>query len=212
VKAEVFPANLRDLSYVASNLRPHDRHEIDCQSAWWSPALIAHGAMRGFAYVVWLDHNPEAAFGAAEERPGLWHIWAWGTERIDRCVPAIKRFSLNTLMIDVLNAGALRAEARALDANKKAHTLIRHLHGREAAVLRNYGKNGEKFLLFEWVRSKDWPVSVKINRPEEVLEALSPGLAPRLIGGNDDASTDTIAGVSAAMHELRPGDGSSYGA
>ena len=155
--------------------------------------MIALGALRGFAYVVTLDGQPHAAFGACEEQPGrgLWHIWAWGTERIDRCVPTIKRFSLNTLMMDVLNAGAMRAEARALDANKKAHTLIRHLQGREVAALSNYGKNGEKFLLFEWVRSKDWPVSVRINRPDEVLEALSPGLTPDLVGGHSDEASFT---------------------
>ena len=88
----IVPATLRDLSYIAANLRSEDRAEIDCQLDHWSPALLALTALQGFAYVAELDGNPEAGFGAAEQRSGLWIAWSWGTRRMKRCVPEITRF------------------------------------------------------------------------------------------------------------------------
>ncbi|MBN9270442.1 MAG: hypothetical protein J0J15_09370, partial [Mesorhizobium sp.] len=61
----IVPATLRDLSYIAANLRPEDRDEIDCQCDGWTPALLALTALQGLAYVAELDGNPEAGFGAA---------------------------------------------------------------------------------------------------------------------------------------------------
>ena len=51
----IINATLRDLSYIAANLRPEDRAEIDCQFDQWSPALLALSALQGFAYVAELN-------------------------------------------------------------------------------------------------------------------------------------------------------------
>jgi hypothetical protein len=176
--------NLRDLSYLASRLRPDDHAEVSCQIPGWTPAGLAYSALQGLAWCVLLDGNPEAAFGAREQRTGLWIIWAWGSRRMWRCVPAIKRFCLEVLMPDVLNAGALRGEARALASHKSAHTLLSHLGAQPAGLLRNYGMNGENFILFEWVRSKDFPLSAPVSRPEEVFQALASGVRQPAIGGD----------------------------
>lgn len=88
----IIPATLRDLSYIAANLRPEDKAEIDCQFDQWSPALLALMALQGFAYVAEFDGNPEAGFGAAEQHGGLWIAWSWGTRRMKRCVPGITEF------------------------------------------------------------------------------------------------------------------------
>jgi hypothetical protein len=141
---------LRDLSYLASRLRPDDHAEVSCQIPGWTPAGLAHSALQGLAYCVLLDGNPEAAFGAREQRTGLWIIWAWGSHRMWRCVPAIKRFCLEVLMPDVLNAGALRGEARALASHKSAHTLLRHLGATRRCELPRYGTGGETFILWDW--------------------------------------------------------------
>ncbi len=161
MRATVVPGNIRDMSYIASNLRDEDRHEIDCQCAWWSPALIAHGAMRGFSYVVKLDGQPHAAFGAAEERPGLFHAWSWGGPLMHRCVPAITRHFYAVLGPAVANAGAWRVEARALASNELALRWLRRLSATERCVLPNYGKNGEDFVLFDWTRESWANVSVQ---------------------------------------------------
>ncbi|PAP92658.1 hypothetical protein [Mesorhizobium wenxiniae] len=148
----IIPATLRDLSYIAANLRPEDRAEIDCQLDAWSPALLALTALQGFAYVAELDGNPEAGFGAAEQRGGLWIAWSWGTHRMKRCVPGITEFFHAVLGPKVAARGAWRVEARALAANELALRWLIRLGATQRCRLPGYGRNGEDFLLYDWTR------------------------------------------------------------
>jgi hypothetical protein len=157
VTARVVGGNVRDLSYIAANLRPDDLAEVDCQFDSWSPAMLAHLSMQGMAYVVRLDGNPEAAFGATEVRSGLWLAWSWGTQRMWRCVPRITSFFFEVLGPDVAAAGAHRVEARALASNAMALRWLRRLKATERCSLPGYGKNGENFILFDWTRDS-WNV------------------------------------------------------
>ncbi|MER8408706.1 hypothetical protein [Mesorhizobium sp. M0185] len=149
----IIPATLRDLSYIAANLRLEDRAEIDCQFDHWSPALLALTALQGFAYVAELDGNPEAGFGAAEQRSGLWIAWSWGTRRMRRCVPGITEFFHAVLGPEVAARGAWRVEARALAANQLGLRWLARLGATQRCRLPGYGRNGEDFLLYDWIRS-----------------------------------------------------------
>jgi len=152
VKPRVIGGTLRDLSYIAANLRPDDKAEIDCQCEAWKPAQLALAALQGMAYVVTLDGNPEAAFGATEQRTGLWIAWSWGGNRMHRCVPAITRFFYEVLGPDVAAQGAWRVEARAMAGNDLAVRWLTRLGAQQRCELPGYGKNGEPFLLFDWTR------------------------------------------------------------
>lgn len=144
---------LRDLSYIAANLRPEDHAEIDCQFNEWSPTVLAAQALQaGPAYVAELNGNPEAAFGAGEVRSGLWIAWSWGTKRMKRCVPLVTQFFWEVLGPDIASRGAWRVEARALAANDMALRWLRRLGATERCRLPGYGKNGEDFILFDWTR------------------------------------------------------------
>jgi hypothetical protein len=148
----IIGGNLRDLSYIAANLRPEDHAEVDCQLDEWTPASLALTAMQGFAYVAELDGNPEAAFGAGELRSGLWIAWSWGTKRMRRCVPRITEFFYSVLGPDVASRGAWRVEARALAGNDLAIRWLNRLGATERCLLNGYGRNGEDFILFDWTR------------------------------------------------------------
>jgi hypothetical protein len=152
LKARIVGATLRDLTYIASNMRPEDRQEVECQIEQWDTAMIALAAMQGFAYVVELGGNPEAAFGACEQRQGLWVAWSWGTKRMPRCVPAITRFFHAVLGDQVSRSGAWRVEARPIAGNELAVRWLKRLGATERCLLPAYGKNGEDFLLFDWTR------------------------------------------------------------
>ncbi|UDL89493.1 hypothetical protein LGH82_31325 [Mesorhizobium sp. PAMC28654] len=109
-------------------------------------ALGAHGT-QGFAYVAELDGNPEAGFGAAEQRSGLWIAWSWGTRRMKRCVPGITEFFHGVLGPQVAAGGAWRVEARALAANELALRWLGRLGATQRCLLPGYGRNGEDFPL-----------------------------------------------------------------
>ncbi|WP_246675470.1 hypothetical protein [Mesorhizobium sp. B2-3-4] len=102
--------------------------------------------------MVELDGNPEAAFGAAELRSGLWIAWSWGTRRMKRCVPRITKFFWETLGPDVAAQSAWRVEARALASNDLALRWLHRLGATQRCHLPAYGKNGEDFILFDWTR------------------------------------------------------------
>lgn len=172
MKARIVGGTLRDLSYVAANLRPDDKAEIDCQFDEWSPALVALSALQGFAYVVELDGNPEAAFGAAEQRSGLWVAWSWGSRRMHRCVPAITKFFYEVLGPDVSARGAWRVEARPLAGNDLAVRWLKRLGATYRCDLPGYGKNGESFELWDWTR-ESWSdgIATKHLRGAERREA-----------------------------------------
>lgn len=154
MRCRIVGATLRDLSYIGANLRPDDYREIDCQLDEWNPTFLAAISMRGLAWVAELDGNPEAAFGAHEHRKGLWIVWSWGTRKIGRCIPTITHFATTQMMPFVLSQGALRGEARAIADNQLAHRWLERLGARRQGLLESYGKNGEDFILYEWVRSQ----------------------------------------------------------
>lgn len=167
MSVRIIGANLRDLSYIASNLRPQDKAEIDCQLDEWTPAMLALSAMQGMAYIAELDGNPEAAFGAAEQRSGLWCAWSWGSKRMWRCIPRITSFFYEVLGPDVAAQGAWRVEARALAANDMALRWLRRLGAHERCDLPGYGKNGEAFILFDWTRETWNHVPSQISQAAE---------------------------------------------
>lgn len=201
MSARVIGGNLRDLSYIAANLRPEDYAEVDCQFDHWSPEQLALSAMQGLAYVVEWKGNPEAAFGAAEVRSGLWIAWSWGTKRMWRCVSLITQFHRDVVGPEVAARGAWRVEARPLAGNDMAVRWLRRMGATERCILPGYGKNGETFLLFDWTRESWRQVmeNAREIRPEAVLVTPTPGLSRDLSGGHGDEANITVSGISAPV-------------
>jgi hypothetical protein len=156
--SEVKPANLRDLSYVASHMRASDRAEVEAQIDEWSAAHVAALSLRDYAYVVELDGNPEAAFGCGQVRRGYWCAWSWGSDRLAKCLPVMIRFITEELQPAVYEAGALRVEARALASHKQARRFLERIGGQFCCELPAYGKNGEDFVMYQWTRKSYVPV------------------------------------------------------
>jgi len=152
--ARIIGANLRDISYVLANLRPDDRREIEAQ--WPGPfdliGIAATALASTHAYVVLLDGNPEAAFGADEVRRGLWVAWSWGTPRMRRAVPHISRFVREVMLPDVLERGGQRVEARPMDGHRMACRWLEKMGARFSGYARCWGVNGEDFLTYAWTR------------------------------------------------------------
>jgi hypothetical protein len=148
----VQPANLRDLAYIAANMRPADRAEVECQLDRWDATAIAAMSLQGYAYTVELDGNPEAAFGAGQVRQGYWIAWSWGTRKLWRCLPAMIDYIEHDLQPRVYADGARRVEARALSSHSLAHRFLERIGGHRRCDLPAYGKNGEDFVLYDWTR------------------------------------------------------------
>lgn len=151
--ARIIAANFRDLSYIAANIRDEDRTEAEAQFGPIHYIDMATAHMRDRAYVVTVDGNPEAAFGAARlVGDHLWVAWSWGTNRIHRAVPIITRFVRDSMVPDLIEQGAWRVEARALASHTGARRWLSRMGATERCSLPQYGRNGEDFILYDWTR------------------------------------------------------------
>lgn len=171
----IVPATPRDLCYIAANLRPQDRAELECQMDEWSvPAVAAITMQSTFAFICELNGNPELAFGSGQIRTGLWVAWSWGTKRQRHCLPTAIDFIRTTLQPEVYAAGALRVEARALASHRVAHRFLELIGGTKRCDLPAFGKGGEDFVLYDWTR-ESW--NKHVLHPSNAKAAANPARA-----------------------------------
>lgn len=167
MRTRIVGATIRDLSYVAANMRPEDRAEVEAQFDDWSPAGLAALSLRDHAYCVEMDGNPEAAFGAGRVgHRNLWLAWSWMTPRGWRCVPRISDFVRRVMIPDIYASGGQRVEARALEANQSARRWLKRLGAVERCALPCYGRSGETFVLYDWTRDDHEHVSAAAENPD----------------------------------------------
>lgn len=148
---------MRDASFVASRLRPEDRREI--ASLWqnWDTRALGICAMEtavpGMVWSAYLDGQPAAAFGfsrASAFDPDHWQAFAFGTKGFRRCVPEMTRH-LQGLREEIENR-CRRLQAMSIVGHTEAHRWLESLGARLEGRLRSYGRGGEDFLVYAWVR------------------------------------------------------------
>lgn len=153
---EIRPGTLRDISFVAANLREQDRKEIFATARLESTVQVAALSYYGsHCWTAWIDDQPHAAFGVSDTSPLTPHLrsaWAWGTKRFKRCVPAITRFVLKEWPPLLFDDGAVRMEVRSLQGHDLAHKWLKALGARHEATMPGYGVNGETFELWAFLR------------------------------------------------------------
>lgn len=159
---EIRPATLRDLTYVACNLRPEDRQEVysftNLETGTEVGAVTWQMSGPEWSWAVLDGSQPMACFGLCQSSPftpQIWTAWAWGTPRMKRALPAISRFARETWPELLLPLGVNRVEVRSIAGHKRAHRWLRHMGARFEGYLPECGLGGETFLLFAW-RASEW--------------------------------------------------------
>jgi hypothetical protein len=144
----IVPATLRDLTYIAANMRPDDKAEIAAQFPYWSPqwlGIVAHAAE--WKWCATWDGEPIAAMGFSHLNVAVVQGWSWGTKNYRRAVPAMLRH-VPAAETELIEAGVRRIEVRALASHLDANRLIHRMGGTCSAVLHQHGVGGESFLLY----------------------------------------------------------------
>lgn len=162
MKVEIREGNLRDICFVAANLRDQDRREI------FATALLESGSQAGamsfltspgFCWTAWIDGQPVAAFGVSQgnpvHQPHLRYAWAYGTDKFKRATPAITRFCVQEWPKRLIAEGVTRVEIRSIADHDLAHKWLKSIRAKHEADMPNYGVNGESFQLWSW-RKEDW--------------------------------------------------------
>lgn len=148
---------MRDASYIAANLRAQDFQEIACLWETWDTRALGicalETAVPGMAWAVWYEGQPTAAYGfsrASAFDPDHWQAWAFGTDRFKRCVPLMTRH-LNEIR-PIVERECRRLQVIAKSDHDIAHGWIEGFGGQREGKLRAYGRGGEDFFVYAWVR------------------------------------------------------------
>lgn len=148
---EIRQACLRDLSYVMAYLRERDADEVYSQLAEGTTGIeLAYGLLQTDAYVALLDGQPVAGFGTAPLSAVARSVWALGTDRMRRVVPAITRFFQQQYVPALIADGNEIMEARSLVDHVEAHRWMRATGARVIGPPFTFGRGGKQFLLFRW--------------------------------------------------------------
>lgn len=161
LKPEIKPATLRDITWIAANLREQDKREILASSTLVArdAAIVCLHGSPNFAWCVWINGQPHAAFGIGQGSPMTPYIrsaWAFGTDKMRRCIPAISRFTVDEWPGRLIAEGVTRVEVRSLLGHDVAGRWLKSLRAKHEGILRNYGSSGEEFDLYSWTK-EDWP-------------------------------------------------------
>lgn len=162
-RVEIRPATLRDLTYIAVNMRDSDWREIACQvPAGTKRSEVGARSLSHETWTAHLDGQPVAAFGVVPATVSVLLLWAWGTTRMRRTIPAISRFVNETLAAEWVERGITRVEARSIVGHEEAHRWMRGF-GAQEQPCPGWGSHGEAFILFWW-NYRDWRLADGLSR------------------------------------------------
>jgi hypothetical protein len=93
--------------------------------------------------------TPVAVGGFYQIRPGTCAMGMWATDLFPRVGLGLTRFLVKTMMPALERAGVHRFECASLEGYDEVHAWLRTLGlEQEGPPRRNYGKNGESFVMF----------------------------------------------------------------
>lgn len=141
-------ATLEDVTFVATRMRPHDRAERLALSHGDDAVLAAVQFLRHphLAVTVWKG-TPIAVIGVVFPHPGVASTVFFATDQFRHVALATTRFIRRTLFPILLSTGIHRLQVCSMGQGD-VDPWILSFGARREAVLRDYGKNCETFLLY----------------------------------------------------------------
>jgi hypothetical protein len=156
VTVRAVPVDQGKLTHIVQNLRPRDADEIFALR--WDDDQVSFVRdffpLMGAACVVWVrDEVPVSCQGIIMARPGVWEVFAFGTNCWPDVVLSMTRYATRVIMPALLRVGFHRAECRALAAHEDSRRWIEFLGAHEEARLKGLGRGGEDFVGYVWGRA-----------------------------------------------------------
>lgn len=143
--------DLMALAYITRNLRARDREEVFACWADGPDQLAAQTAAQGdFQWVAWHKGRPVASIGGRCLWPGVWSVWAFGTDDWPQVVLSMTRHVRRVMIPTLLETGAHRVECCALATHTDARRWLTALGARDEGVRRGYGRDGQDFVTYAW--------------------------------------------------------------
>lgn len=147
------PVSRDALSWVIHHMRQRDQDEIYAQRWSDDPGAYLEDQMiwMGEMCCIWThDGIPVSCQGVLPFWPGVWGMFAYGTDLWPRVVLDMTKHAFRFIVPALLAVKAHRVECRALATHTESRRWIEFLGAREEAVLKAYGKRQEDFVLYVW--------------------------------------------------------------
>ncbi|MDQ0392195.1 hypothetical protein [Labrys monachus] len=152
----ILPATLRDMTYVAVNMREADRREIRAVFPGTDTAIgiALFEASPGLAWTAWTGGSPVCAFGISRLFPGLGSGWAYGTRAMAAAMKPVTRFCLRDVAPRLRRDGFRRIEVRSAIGHDLSHRWLECLGFRQEGIARDYGADGLDFMTYAATRER----------------------------------------------------------
>lgn len=137
------------------NLRKADAEEAFAQRDHDDPLRLAAEAWAHWGEIAWVVYSggePVAVFGATRMWGGVWGAWLLATDDFPKVGLFVTKFIQRRMIPFLVEQGAHRCEARSLDSHKRAHEWLEALGAEREGLLWQYGKGGEDFAIYRWLR------------------------------------------------------------
>lgn len=102
----------------------------------------------------WRDGRPVCIGGVIEGRPNVCSLLFFATDEFGEIALEITKFIKKRLIPPLIEAGAIRIDALSMEGHDQVHRWLETLGlSRETEKpLRNFGKGGESFVYFAWIK------------------------------------------------------------
>ena len=157
-----------DVLWVAENMRSSDREEIFATQWTDTAEELATAVVRSgaFRWGVYIDGLPVAMIGAVPRWPGAWQAWAFGTRDWKHAALTLTRHVRRFMLPALTNAGANRVDAYALASHTESNKWLTALGATPGKPLENWGKHGETFVCYTWLRKDNAAPAPAVDQPE----------------------------------------------
>lgn len=142
-----------ELSYVCHNLRAQSHDEIFGATELDPDQLVEVMYRRpSINFVGYYDGAPAAILGAYRMHGDTWGFFGFGTDDWGKIWRSVTKVALKELFPEVKRIGWQRAQCVCLASNAEVHKWLEFLGATKECVMRSYGKDGEDYAMFAWIR------------------------------------------------------------
>ena len=152
-------ADRRDVFHVAMEMRERDYEEISCLTFAQNREELANYLADSYAahqnvYACGTSKDgPIAIIAYIPVRPGVWSLGLFATDKFQK----VGRFLTKAIIRDIIpaldRANAHRVEAQSIEGYDEVHRWLEFLGLKKENTIPGFGRNGETFITFSYVRS-----------------------------------------------------------
>jgi hypothetical protein len=150
-------ANKADVRYVAERMRDRDREEFMAVSPFDHHDALVEGIVERYGehpdvVVAHWQNGPVAVGGIVHHRPKVGTLLFFATDDLPQIGSDLTRFIVKSLFPGYTRAGTHRIECASIAGYEETHRWLSVLGLKKEADMPKYGRDGQDFVQFAWVR------------------------------------------------------------